>query len=298
MRRIEIGVNAKRKNKVGQKEPLHKKALNTAREYSNFSSIHGISYLGNPDHHVSSKIFWIFVVIAGLGATAIQMASLYRQWNTNPVITTMDTMSLPIEEIDFPAVTICPQGYIQDIMDNVLYHQLEEYIINRTLHGEGRSKRSLAEDELLRVKKTGRLLWNMTSDELDNYTIDFMEDRYPGAYDNPTNIIPLMISDNPEKLIENEAVLRSFEEEECHENSNDGILNTMNKNLNTHGNTICPKGFTVYEDTCLMAEEAVMTYTEAIENCKRFDNAELLHFISYDDVVKLNAKMLLGMVIS
>ena len=107
-----------------------------------------------------------------------------------------------------------------------------------------------------------------------------------------------MISDDPEKLIENEAVLRSFEEEECHENSNDGILKTLNDNLNSHGNTICPKGFAMYEDTCLMAEEVEMTYTEAIGNCKRFNNADLLHFISYDDVVKLDAKMLLGMVIS
>ena len=38
-----------------------------------------------------------------------------------------------LDEIEFPAVTICPQGSVKDILDNVLFKQFTEYVANKTL---------------------------------------------------------------------------------------------------------------------------------------------------------------------
>ena len=46
-------------------------------------------------------------------------------------LTTLDTVALPIEQVDFPAVTICPQGSRKEIVDSVLFRQLKEYIADK-----------------------------------------------------------------------------------------------------------------------------------------------------------------------
>ena len=287
---LKEGPLSRRRNGTRPKESMHNKLLTTAKGYSAASTIHGLSYLTNPDYHVCSRVFWMLVVTLGLATTAIQMTLLYRQWNTNPVITTMETIDLPIEEIDFPAVTVCPQGYLKDILDNVLYHQLEDFIVNKTLVGEARTKRSLTQTEALLLKNNRKIFWNMTSEELELWVHDFLEDHYPGALDNPIDLVPLMISSQPERLVENEAVLRAFDKQECNENSNDDILNTMNRNRTA----ICPLGFTMIQNRCIMSDTTPMTYDEAFEICKATSGAQILHFQSYEDVTKLDAQLMLG----
>ena len=52
----------------------------------------------------------------------------WNEWQDEPIITTIGTTAYPIQNIDFPAITICSQGAAKDIMDKVLLRQFETYL--------------------------------------------------------------------------------------------------------------------------------------------------------------------------
>ena len=68
------------------------------------SSIHGLGFIS----HTKSfrRAFWVCVVISGFTAAGIIINESFQNWANNPVITTVETMS--IEDITFPKVTVCP----------------------------------------------------------------------------------------------------------------------------------------------------------------------------------------------
>ncbi len=38
------------------------------------------------------------------------LVKAYIQWRNNMVLTTVNSVALPVEEVEFPAITICSQG--------------------------------------------------------------------------------------------------------------------------------------------------------------------------------------------
>ena len=75
-----------------------------AREFLQSSTIHGLSYLTGNRGLV--RLFWICVVIAGFTGSFILIQKSFSSWADSPISTTIET--LPIREIDFPNVTVCP----------------------------------------------------------------------------------------------------------------------------------------------------------------------------------------------
>ena len=112
-----------------------KAILKTSREYASVTTAHGIPYLVEDGRLVIERMLWGIVVISAVAFTTLQMTTLYQQWQDDPVITTLDTVALPIEKIEFPAVTICPQGSVNKITESVLFKQLKEYIIEKRENG-------------------------------------------------------------------------------------------------------------------------------------------------------------------
>ena len=60
----------------------------------------------------------------------------WNEWQDEPIITTIGTTAYPIQNIDFPAITICSQGAAKDIMDKVLLRQFETYLRERGIKPE------------------------------------------------------------------------------------------------------------------------------------------------------------------
>ena len=54
-------------------------------------------------------------------------------WQADPIITVINTTSYPIENIEFPAITICSQGLAKDLMENVMKQQFKSYMISRNI---------------------------------------------------------------------------------------------------------------------------------------------------------------------
>jgi hypothetical protein len=250
---------------------LLSRTSNTAKEYASNTTIHGFAYIANQEHPLAARALWLFVVLLAVVITTIQMTSLHNQWKTYPVITTLDTIAFPIENIEFPAVTICPQGSMKEIVDNVMFQQLRDYITNKKEHH--RQRRS-------------------TSQDMMGFMKEFLRDVYPGANAGPAEFVSLLTSDNPHQLVKNKAVVLQNQNEECDDAANHKIFNKLNKQLNMD---FCPDGFAKLDNTrCVMSLDSQMEYNEASSYCTDVGGATLLHLDSYGDIEELYLHSILG----
>ena len=78
--------------------------MEQVRTFLESSTIHGLAYIATSGKYV--KLFWTIIVIAGFTCAGILIYESFNDWNENPIKTTIDT--LPIAEITFPKVTVCP----------------------------------------------------------------------------------------------------------------------------------------------------------------------------------------------
>ena len=69
--------------------------------------------------------------------------TIYEEWQSQPVLTTIGTTGLPIEKIKFPAITICGQGSSKDILNNAMFRQLGTYLAS-----QGKNISEMSEEEV------------------------------------------------------------------------------------------------------------------------------------------------------
>ena len=244
-------------NPVGRKYckdlSIRKRIFLTSRGYASNTTIHGISYLFESRPGIES-LLWFLVVIAAMMFTILQTTTLYADWQNEPVITNLDTIAMPIKDIEFPAVTICPQGTISRALDAVLFKQLKEYIANKSLEVSQRKKRyAPVNNDIFDITITEDLLR------------EFLQEKYPGAKKKPTKIVKVMTSDDPESTLENEAVLLpDLDEEECGNSSVDDYL----KGIQEMNKGACPDGFSMFNDLfCAKMSSSLMSYEDAKDYC-------------------------------
>ena len=79
-------------------------AMDVVTEFLENSSIAGVGLIAQT--RAFRKAFWVCVVIAGFTAGGCLVHQNFENWAENPVTTTVET--LPITDIIFPKVTICP----------------------------------------------------------------------------------------------------------------------------------------------------------------------------------------------
>ena len=244
--------------KTGSDISFRKRLLNTSRGYADKTTIHGIYYLFYSNRLIERHI-WFLVVVAAMMFTIFQTSNLYTHWQNEPVIITLDSIAMPIKEIRFPAVTICPQGAITSALDAVLFKQLKEFIGNKTIVTSQKTKRSAPDNDELKI--TEELLRK------------FLKEKYPGVKKKPTKIVKVMMSDDPELAIENEAVLLpGLDFEECGNSSiDDYILAVKEMKKGT-----CPDGLSMFKDLfCYKMATEPMDYNEAGEYCNSQSRSSL-----------------------
>ena len=52
-------------------------------------------------------------------------------YKENPVLTSLATTSYPVENISFPAITICGQGLIKEVVKSAVFKQFSKYLQSR-----------------------------------------------------------------------------------------------------------------------------------------------------------------------
>ena len=243
---------------------------NTAKEYCSESSIHGIPYLGNFEHSTFARICWLLFVSIALAATSYQVWKIWSEADANPIITTLDTISYPIENIDFPAVTLCPQGSVREIVDAVLFHQFEEWLSKEAMNKGKRKKRDISQDQKTSVESNAQFTHNITMENMSVYLKKFLSDVYPGSKEKPTKLVSMMTAPDPKEALENEAIM--FEKEECDGTGSQNTYNALAQRLDNN----CPYPFQKRSDgTCLLLNEMRSTYDRANHFCKEQGGARV-----------------------
>jgi len=100
------------------------------QQYSECSTVAGIIYIFMPNQTTVGKIFWILVVAGMITLGTSWSVILYFQWENQPVTTNVLTAALPVDQIEFPAVTICSQGFNDNTLMAslfMLYNDFENY---------------------------------------------------------------------------------------------------------------------------------------------------------------------------
>ena len=272
----------KRSKQRMRKEPLNKtRMVDTLKDYSCESSIHGIQYLGNRKHSTCGRGFWVITACIALMCTLVQVSNIWYQWVDDPVVTTLSTISLPVEEIDFPAVTLCPQGSTEDIIDNVLYHQFQEWLLHRIDDNgtKARRKRLVEQTNACECRLTDQ--GNVTVDILQCCFRLFLDETFYGAYpNNPTKIATLLSTEDPDKSMEMKSIVLGEEEAICDESNKLEVLNNMNEKLQR----TCPEPFQKYNASfCIKSSGQEMSYDEAYSYCKELSGADIFFLGSFED---------------
>ena len=74
------------------------------RTFLESSTIHGLAYISISQKY--ARLFWILVVLTGFIGASLLIKESFDTWSESPVKTTIET--LPISEIKFPKVIVCP----------------------------------------------------------------------------------------------------------------------------------------------------------------------------------------------
>ena len=96
----------------GNERHFKKPFTKTVLEYSSASTIHGISYIFETGRLIFERIFWGLVVVIAIILALTWSITAYKNWQNDPVLTTIATTGLPIENVPFPSITICAQGIL------------------------------------------------------------------------------------------------------------------------------------------------------------------------------------------
>ena len=74
------------------------------KEFLDTSTVHGLSWISSTKR--LTRFFWIFIVVGGFTGAGYLIYESFDNWERSPISTTIET--LPINEITFPNVTVCP----------------------------------------------------------------------------------------------------------------------------------------------------------------------------------------------
>ena len=78
--------------------------MEVVKSFLDSSTIHGLSYISQTKKY--SRLFWATVVITGFIGAIYLIQKSFQSWSDSPIKTTLET--LPITDIRFPKVTVCP----------------------------------------------------------------------------------------------------------------------------------------------------------------------------------------------
>ena len=99
----------------------------TAEEYSNHSTVHGISYIFYKQIGSFDRLLWTIIVVTAISLALYNITDSYLDWQKDRVTTTLKTTAMPITDIDFPSVTICADGLHMGLVEEVLYDKFLQW---------------------------------------------------------------------------------------------------------------------------------------------------------------------------
>lgn len=78
-------------------------------EYFKKSSIHGLHYFAQQKRSFVERVFWLIFFLVSIVSCSYSVVSVFNRWMNFPIIISFDTTAMPVYEIPFPSIVVCPQ---------------------------------------------------------------------------------------------------------------------------------------------------------------------------------------------
>ena len=110
---------------------------------------------------------------------------------------------MPIHKVEYPALTICSQGQVKNVLDNAINKQFEEYVLQvwEKEGGKNRRKRDI------KLSQSTINILRLSNEEIDELKKEFMQDYYPGLEMNQlVNVVGVLAASDPEKTLQSKVM--------------------------------------------------------------------------------------------
>ncbi|KAF5271318.1 hypothetical protein FQA39_LY08116 [Lamprigera yunnana] len=77
------------------------------KEYFENSTLHGLRYIGDNKISFGERIFWLLAFITAVSSAAFFINRIYAKYDLTPIIITLNPRPTFINQLPFPAITIC-----------------------------------------------------------------------------------------------------------------------------------------------------------------------------------------------
>ena len=102
----------------------------TLCEFANATTVHGLAYVFDKTIKAIDTVFWFIAVCFGTGLAIYMSIDAWNEWKSSPVLTSIRSTGLPLQNISFPAITICSQGLIKVSFSGFLLNQISSFLRN------------------------------------------------------------------------------------------------------------------------------------------------------------------------
>uniref|UniRef100_A0A182ILL5 Pickpocket n=1 Tax=Anopheles atroparvus TaxID=41427 RepID=A0A182ILL5_ANOAO len=131
---------------------------NIAREYLASASCHGMPYVVHPKLSIVERVCWSVLVVISLSICIAAIVIGHQKWIEKPIIVSFSSQQLPIWEIPFPAITVCPQTRIDVNIFNVT-----------EVYRRARANRALTDDEWRKLRSLTHICSSIMRPKHDYY---------------------------------------------------------------------------------------------------------------------------------
>ena len=91
---------------------IKKELKNTLIGYFSETTIHGFRYVIE-GRNILERLVWIVFIAIGFAFSISIILQAFQSWENDPVQTTIGQVSVPIQELPFPAITVCDTESMQ-----------------------------------------------------------------------------------------------------------------------------------------------------------------------------------------
>ena len=123
---------------MGKDHPVRR----TVQEFSEWSTVHGISYIFSPSLPAADRLLWALLVLISLGLACYWSVASYNTWQEELTITTLKDAAMPVDRLPFPAVTICSSGLDMEAVKKALMIDFDAWMME-----EGRTSINKEKDK-------------------------------------------------------------------------------------------------------------------------------------------------------
>ena len=74
--------------------------------YFTETTVHGFRYVVQ-GRNMAERTVWVVLILLGFGYSGVTVYHAYNYWESHPVETTIDQVGVPVQELPFPAITVC-----------------------------------------------------------------------------------------------------------------------------------------------------------------------------------------------